>query len=128
EGICSIRLFGQKPDDRLYGVGAGSSINPFCLHCVEDKINGVMKLIRHIFFCLVVGAAMVSCKKTVKQFTLIPSQESGLTFRNDLRETQHNNIMTYEYSYNGGGVAVGDVNGDGLADVYFTGNTVPNKL
>ncbi|MDQ2658169.1 MAG: VCBS repeat-containing protein, partial [Bacteroidota bacterium] len=87
-----------------------------------------MKLIRHIFLCFFLGAGMVSCKKSLKQFTLIPSQESGLTFRNNLRETQHNNIMTYEYSYNGGGVAVGDVNGDGLADVYFTGNTVPNKL
>lgn len=54
--------------------------------------------------------------------------KTGLDFRNDLVETQHNNIMTYEYSYNGGGIAVGDVNNDGLADVYFSGNSVPNKL
>lgn len=63
-----------------------------------------------------------------KQFTLISAEESGLNFRNDLAETQHNNIMTYEYSYNGGGVASGDLNADGLADIYFSGNTVANKL
>lgn len=71
---------------------------------------------------------MIGCDQTPKQFTQIASAESGLIFRNDLTETQHNNIMTYEYSYNGGGVAVGDVNGDGLADVYFSGNSVANKL
>lgn len=71
---------------------------------------------------------MIACDQTPKQFTRIVANESGLTFRNELTETQHNNIMTYEYSYNGGGVAVGDVNADGLADVYFSGNSVPNKL
>lgn len=78
-----------------------------------------------LFLMLLLGA----CEKTdTTQFTLIKPDESGLLFRNDLTETQHNNIMTYEYSYNGGGVAVGDINGDSLADIYLTGNTVPNKL
>src|SRR3546814_19389534 len=63
-----------------------------------------------------------------RQFTHINPKQSGLEFRNALEETQDNNIMTYEYSYNGGGVAVGDVNGDDLADVYFSGNTVSNKI
>ncbi|MGC1244016.1 MAG: VCBS repeat-containing protein [Chryseosolibacter sp.] len=88
-----------------------------------------MKLVknRHIAFGFLMMMAS-ACDQKPKQFTLIRHNESGLNFRNDLTETQHNNIMTYEYSYNGGGVAVGDVNADGLADVYFTGNSVPNKL
>ena len=71
---------------------------------------------------------LASCRENAKQFTLISAEASGLDFRNDLTETQHNNIMTYEYSYNGGGVAAGDLNADGLADIYFSGNTVANKL
>lgn len=79
---------------------------------------------------LLIGLALclASCEEPMKQFTLVNVEDSGMDFRNDLTETRHNNIMTYEYSYNGGGVAVGDINGDGLADVYFSGNTVPNKL
>nr|MCU0667258.1 VCBS repeat-containing protein [Patescibacteria group bacterium] len=48
--------------------------------------------------------------------------------KNQLKEDQNNNILRYEYFYNGGGVAVGDLNNDGLDDIFFTGNMTPNKL
>ena len=88
-----------------------------------------MKIYPDIIRLLFLAVAISACeKKDVTQFTLMNPDESGMRFRNELAETQHNNILTYEYSYNGGGVAVGDVNGDSLADVFITGNTVPNKL
>ncbi|MCC5939033.1 MAG: VCBS repeat-containing protein [Lunatimonas sp.] len=55
-------------------------------------------------------------------------RRTGVRFQNNLTEDRKTNILTYEYMYNGGGVAVGDVNNDGLDDIYFTGNMVPNKL
>lgn len=73
----------------------------------------------------------VSCKNSGNKLTqfveILPSQ-SHITFRNDIKEDEHYNILTYEYLYNGGGVAVGDLNNDGLADIMLTGNMVPNKL
>lgn len=68
------------------------------------------------------------CAKPHKQFSEMDAGNTGIKFRNDIVETEHNNILTYEYTYNGGGVAVGDVNNDGLTDIYFSGNSVPNKL
>ncbi len=61
-------------------------------------------------------------------FRLIPPEESGVEFRNTLQETVDFNIFNYMYFYNGGGVAIGDVNGDGLPDIYFTANQSPNAL
>lgn len=61
-------------------------------------------------------------------FEDLSPQQTGITFRNDLDETPTSNVLTYEYFYNGGGVAIGDINNDGLEDIYFTGNMRPNAL
>lgn len=61
-------------------------------------------------------------------FRLIPGAESGIRFSNDIHESDSFNILTYEYIYNGGGVGIGDFNNDGLQDVFFCGNMVPNRL
>jgi hypothetical protein len=61
-------------------------------------------------------------------FTLLDSKETGITFQNTLTEGLNTNILMYEYFYNGGGVAAGDFNNDGLVDLYFTSNMSDNKL
>lgn len=68
--------------------------------------------------------------KTVenKIFTKLESKTTGITFKNQLVENDTLNYFTYPYIYMGGGVSAGDINNDGLTDLFFTGNTVTNKL
>ena len=61
-------------------------------------------------------------------FTLLDSSQTHVQFANTLTEDARNNVLLYQYFYNGGGVAVADLNGDGLQDVYFTGNMTSDKL
>jgi hypothetical protein len=61
-------------------------------------------------------------------FTTLAPEDSGVDFSNDLVYTEDYNPYTYRNFYNGGGVALGDINNDGLLDIYFTGNLVDNKL
>lgn len=61
-------------------------------------------------------------------FTLVSAEQSGLHFSNNLSYTEDYNPYTYRNFYNGGGVALGDINNDGLLDIYFSGNLVSNKL
>ena len=61
-------------------------------------------------------------------FSKLSSDQSGITFSNDLAENDSINYFTYAYIYMGGGVSVGDINNDGLIDLFFTGNMVSNKL
>jgi enediyne biosynthesis protein E4 len=63
-----------------------------------------------------------------KKFRYVPSSKSGVKFKNVLTATAEFNIFNYMYFYNGGGVAIGDMNGDGRADIYFTANQEPNRL
>ncbi|WP_339810889.1 VCBS repeat-containing protein [uncultured Imperialibacter sp.] len=61
-------------------------------------------------------------------FELMPTTKTSITFKNILTESPTANVLTYEYFYNGGGVAIGDINNDGLDDVYLIGNMVENQL
>lgn len=73
--------------------------------------------------------AVVACsKKKETLFQKLSPDDTGITFANTISETDSFNILTFEYIYNGGGVATADFNNDGLVDILFTGNQVSNKL
>src|ERR1700694_5086448 len=75
-------------------------------------------------------SCLLSCMEDRSRlFTKLPQSRTGINFRNLQQETLPEfNIMQYPYFYNGGGVAVGGINNDGLPDICFTGNMVKNRL
>ncbi|MCU0450756.1 MAG: VCBS repeat-containing protein [Bernardetiaceae bacterium] len=70
----------------------------------------------------------MACQNASPQFNLLPAEETGIRFANRITESDTFNILDFEYVYNGGGVGVGDFDGNGLPDLYFTGNMVANEL
>lgn len=58
----------------------------------------------------------------------LPPAETGINFENKISDQGRVNIFTWHFIYNGAGVATGDINNDGLPDIYFTGNQVPDRL
>ncbi|MFN7119089.1 MAG: VCBS repeat-containing protein [Saprospiraceae bacterium] len=84
---------------------------------------------------LMMVALLYSCKQTADiekngeaLFTLMPAEKTGINFINQLSYTEELNPYTFRNFYNGGGVGLGDINNDGLLDVFFCGNLVDNKL
>jgi hypothetical protein len=89
-----------------------------------------MKRLYTLIFCVLI---LHSCsdsgeKATPALFEKVSAVSSGVDFLNELEYDSKFNIYTYRNFYNGGGVALGDVNNDGLLDIYFTGNKVSNRL
>ncbi len=61
-------------------------------------------------------------------FTLLPPERTGIRFANTITTNDSVNVQFDTFVYNGGGVAIGDIDDDGLADIYFTGNQVSSRL
>jgi enediyne biosynthesis protein E4 len=80
-----------------------------------------------VFLSLIICITACRQSSSLQQFTDV-SENSGINFANNIKETEDQNIFTYEYMYNGAGVAIGDVNNDGLPDVFFTANQLPDQL
>jgi len=70
----------------------------------------------------------LGCDQEKRLFKNPTSKDTGLIFENTITASDELNILDYLYYYNGGGVAVGDINNDGLVDIFFSGNQVKNKL
>ncbi len=95
----------------------------------QNYLNLMNKLVYKYsgLFCLLM--LLVNCEKNNNQlFQIEKPTDSGLDFSNTLKDTIGQNILDYLYYYNGGGVAIGDINNDGLSDVFFVSNQNKNKL
>ncbi len=84
-----------------------------------------------LLLLLISFLSLISCKNEVVDqplFQLLDNENIGIDFINELEYDQDFNVYKYRNYYNGGGVALGDVNNDGLTDIYFTSNLKENKL
>ncbi|MEX2232959.1 MAG: VCBS repeat-containing protein, partial [Cyclobacteriaceae bacterium] len=81
-------------------------------------------------YLLWLSTTLLSCQTEtdLKLFSELSSGDTGIKFKNLVRESEEFNVLTYGYYYQGGGVAIGDVNNDSLPDIYFTGNMMASKL
>ena len=102
---------------------------PTYLYACPGKTKTI-PLIRFLVFALLI-AGLPSCKQKQEPPTLflkLDSTETHINFSNNITYDASFNIYTYRNFYNGAGVAIGDVNNDGLPDIFFTANMLPNRL
>ncbi len=88
--------------------------------------SSVNKLLISVTICLVVACQPKSASDF--RFKLLSPNLTDVFFNNEIKITDEFNVLSFDYIYNGGGVAIGDFNGDGLPDLFFTGNMVSCAL
>ncbi len=103
----------------------------------KNEMN--FKLFKGVVILLITFIVVLSCKSkeedtktkegtTTTLFSLLTPEETGIDFINEVINQKDFNIFKYRNFYNGGGVAIGDINNDGLPDIYMTANMGSNKL
>ncbi len=108
---------------------------------IGSVVDIMFKKYKHFLFVFLFLIAFIGCKKdtsSIKQskelieseklFVSLSSNQTGVNFVNQLKETLDYNYFKYSYSYIGGGVATADFNNDGLDDLFFISNSFSNKL
>ncbi len=96
-----------------------------------------MNRIKPNYVTILILIVIMSCQKSkrplcaetlVGGFELLSSEKTGIDFNNSIKETENFNHFYYSQIYNGAGVAIGDINNDGLSDIFFCGNQVSDRL
>jgi ASPIC and UnbV/FG-GAP-like repeat len=87
-----------------------------------------MRTVCKLLLMLSLPCLIAACNSKKTLFRALPSSETGIHFSNTIVENDSINPIDLTNIYNGGGAGIGDFNNDGLPDIYFTGNLVPNKL
>ncbi len=94
-----------------------------------------MRILQIALLALLSFSIFLSCSSQEEElpmsetlFSFISPKHSGVEFENTLIETVDSNPLFYDYYYNGAGVGMGDINGDGMPDLFFAGNNKPSKL
>jgi enediyne biosynthesis protein E4 len=87
-----------------------------------------MMCVRHKILLFFMVAGLVSCSHKKTLFESLPSSQTGIDFINKVEENDKYNVLDYMNIYTGAGVAAGDINNDGLVDLYFSGNENSGKL
>jgi enediyne biosynthesis protein E4 len=85
-------------------------------------------MIRSKIILVLLVVFLTNCQSDNTLFKSLKPTDTGVTFENKLTDSESQNILAYEYFYNGGGMAAADFNNDGLTDLFFVGNQVENKL
>jgi len=95
-----------------------------------------IKYLKFTFFAITVTVLVISCNKQRSLFPdeltgylqLLAPEKTGIDFNNSIDESKKVNHFYYSQIYNGAGVAIGDINNDGLSDIFFCGNMVNDRL
>ena len=112
----------------------------FCQMQISAKLRAqLLSMKNYKYLVLALTAFLASCQDGSQKekpvvaadaplFSLLDPVESGVDFTNTSIETVERNLGNYDNFYNGSGVAIGDINNDGLQDIVFAGNDTPNRL
>src|SRR5437868_3410818 len=88
----------------------------------------MIRFFYNVSFLLIIVVLAGCGNDTSHLFTGLDKNKTGINFQNTFFDDGPLNVANYIYFYNGGGVAIGDINNDGLPDIFFTGNMVRNRL
>ena len=94
----------------------------------KNYINPILNTVGLGLASYIFGLLFVSCNHKQTLFQLLPSSQTGIHFNNKVEENDKYNVLEYMNIYTGAGVAAGDVNNDGLVDLYFSGNQTTGRL